>query len=51
MSQKEHIYEKKYFVDSAKNLKTRPKEHERKFKKGDENSFMHKHQKECNKNE
>ena len=41
----------KYFGDSARNLYTRAKEHERKFMKGDENSFMHKHQTECHKDE
>ena len=34
----------KYFGDSARNL-------ERKFLKGDDNSFMHKHQTECHSNE
>ena len=41
----------KYFGESARNLYTRAKEHEKKFMRQDENSFMFKHQTEYHNNQ
>ena len=41
----------KYFGESSRNLYTRAKEHEKKFLKNDENSFMFRHQSEFHNNE